>query len=45
MQREARAYLWDIGHAAQSIRSFTAGRDLNAYLTDEMLRAAVERKF
>ena len=45
MQREARAYLWDISNAAESIRAFTADRDLNAYLTDEMLRAAVERKF
>jgi uncharacterized protein with HEPN domain len=45
MQREARAYLWDIANAAESIRAFTADRDLSAYLNDEMLRAAVERKF
>jgi hypothetical protein len=45
MQREAKAYLWDIADAAESIRSFTDGKDLNAYLNDEMLRAAVERKF
>lgn len=45
MQRDAKAYLWDVAAAAESIRSFTAGRDLTAYLADEMLRAAVERKF
>lgn len=45
MQREAKAYLWDIAKAAASIREFTAGKDLDVYLKDEMLRAAVERKF
>lgn len=45
MQREAKAYLWDIANAAESIRGFTAGKELNDYLQDEMLRAAVERKF
>jgi uncharacterized protein with HEPN domain len=45
MQRDARAYLWDIENAAGSIRSFTAGKDLDANLKDELLRAAVERKF
>jgi len=45
MQREAKAYLWDIANAAESIREFTAGKDLSRYLSDEMLRAAVERKF
>ena len=45
MQREAKAYLWDIANAAASIRAFTAGKNLESYLSDEMLRAAVERKF
>lgn len=45
MQRDAKAYLWDIANAAESIRIFTDGKDLSAYLSDEMLRAAVERKF
>ena len=45
MRREAQAYLWDIANAAESIRSFTTGKDLTSYLQDEMLRAAVERKF
>ena len=45
MQRDAKAYLWDIASAASSIRVFTEGKDLAAYLNDEMLRATVERKF
>jgi uncharacterized protein with HEPN domain len=45
MQREAKAYLWDIANAAASIHAFTDGKDLNVYQQDEMLRAAVERKF
>ena len=45
MQREAKAYLWDVANAAASIHDFAAGKDLDAYLNDEMLRAAVERKF
>ena len=45
MQRSAKAYLWDIANAAVSVRRFTAGKDLDNYLQDEMLRAAVERKF
>jgi uncharacterized protein with HEPN domain len=45
MHREAKAYLWDIANAAASIRAFTAGKELSDYLQDEMLRAAVERKF
>ena len=45
MQRNAKAFLWDIANATESIRSFTAGKDLDAYLHDELLRSAVERKF
>jgi uncharacterized protein with HEPN domain len=45
MQREARAYLWDVASAAASISAFTQGKTLEIYLSDEMLRAAVERKF
>lgn len=45
MQRDAKAYLWDIANAAASISAFTSGRDLNAYQQDDLLRAAVERKF
>lgn len=45
MQRDANAYLWDILDAARSILSFTRGKTPEDYLADEMLRAAVERKF
>jgi uncharacterized protein with HEPN domain len=45
MQRDAKAYLWDIAAAAESIRLFTQSKSLADYLGDEMLRAAVERKF
>ncbi|MDR3772025.1 MAG: DUF86 domain-containing protein [Terracidiphilus sp.] len=45
MQRDAKAYLWDIANAAESIRAFTEGKNLDIYLQDELLRAAVERKF
>jgi uncharacterized protein with HEPN domain len=38
-------YLWDAQQAAERIARFTAGRSLNDYLADEMLRAAVERQF
>lgn len=45
MQRDAKAYLWDIARAAEGIQAFTQGRSLDHYVDDEMLRAAVERKF
>jgi uncharacterized protein with HEPN domain len=32
-------------HAAALVEKFTAGRDFDDYLADEMLRAAVEREF
>ncbi len=45
MHREARAYLWDIREAADAIRRFTAGLDARAYVDDEIIHSAVERKF
>lgn len=45
MQREARTYLYDIQQAAALIAEFTAGRNLDQYLADAMLRSAVERQF
>jgi uncharacterized protein with HEPN domain len=45
MQREANAYQWDIANAAQSVQRFTHGRVPTDYLDNELLRAAVERKF
>lgn len=45
MQRDPRAFLWDVREAAQAIQSFTAGLDAEAYVSNELVQAAVERKF
>ena len=45
MQRDPRAWLWDVRAAADSIAGFVQGRSLNDYLSDLMLRSAVERQF
>jgi len=51
MRLEARKYLFDIRHlfdirlAADSIAAFCAGKSFEQYRADELLRAAVERKF
>lgn len=45
MQRNPRAFLWDVRDAALAIQSFTAGLDSAAYAGNEMAQAAVERKF
>src|SRR5207245_8315398 len=45
MRLEARKYLFDIQLDAYSIAAFCAGRSFEQDRTDEILRAAVERKF
>ncbi len=45
MTGQAHAYLWDIAQATERIARFTAERSFDDYLADDMLRAAVERKF
>jgi uncharacterized protein with HEPN domain len=45
MQRDPRAYLWDVREAALAIQSFTVEMDAAAYSSNEMAQAAVERKF
>lgn len=45
MQRDPRAFLWDIREAAMAIASFTHGLDASAYSANAMAQAAVERKF
>ena len=45
MQRDPRAFLWDVRESALAIQSFTAGMDAAAYAANEMAQAAVERKF
>ena len=44
MRREARVLLWDAREAAEDIAKFLADCDRSAYLSDKMLRSAVERQ-
>lgn len=44
-QADIPKYLWDARQAAERVRRFTAGRTLDQYLQDDMLRSAVERQF
>lgn len=45
ISNRAAKYLWDARRAAERITRFAAGRTFDNYVTDEMLRAAVERQF
>ena len=45
MQRDPRAFLWDVADAAQAIQTFTKGMDAATYRQSELVQAAVERKF
>ena len=45
MQRDPRAFLWNVREAALAIQSFTKGMDSAAYEANLMAQAAVERKF
>jgi uncharacterized protein with HEPN domain len=45
MERDPRAFLWDVHQAGQRIETFVHGRDLKDYLADPMLRSAVDRQF
>lgn len=45
MQRDPRAFLWDVRESALAIESFTKGMDAAAYESNPMAQAAVERKF
>ena len=45
MQRDPRAFLWDVRESALAIQQFTAGMDATAYAGNAMVQAAVERKF
>jgi uncharacterized protein with HEPN domain len=45
MQRDARAFLWDVREAAVAIQSFIAGIDFPDYADSPLLHSAVERKF
>jgi len=41
---EAGKFLWDAKRAVERVQRFTAGRSLDDYLADELLRSAVERQ-
>ncbi len=45
MQRDLRAFLWDIQQAADTILRFIAGVDVRTYAENELVHSAVERKF
>jgi len=45
MQRDQKAYLWDVLNSIDLIRQFVGGRTLADYSQDPMLRSAVERQF
>lgn len=45
MRRDPQAFLWDIIAAADAIVGFVAGKTLDSYSSDLMLRSAVERQF
>ena len=45
MARDPRAYLWDASEAGLAIQRFIKDLDAAAYAADELVQAAVERKF
>lgn len=45
MRLESRKLLWDMQQAARAISSFVTGKGEADYLSDLMLRSAVERQF
>jgi uncharacterized protein with HEPN domain len=45
MQPKAAKYLYDVQEACRLLIQFTSGKSLKDYLSDAMLRSAVERQF
>ncbi|MHB9130262.1 MAG: HepT-like ribonuclease domain-containing protein [Armatimonadota bacterium] len=45
MQRKVLKYLCDIESACSAVETFTAGKSLEQYHSDDLLRSGVERKF
>jgi uncharacterized protein with HEPN domain len=45
MERDPRAFLWDVAEAARAIAEFTQDLDAEGYSTTPLVRAAVERQF
>lgn len=44
MQRDPRAFLWDVRDAADAIMKFVGDTDFDGYIANRMLHSAVERK-
>ncbi len=44
-QRDLGAFLWDIHEAAEHVTRFVAGKSLDDYRADVLLKSAVERQF
>ncbi|WP_440998063.1 HepT-like ribonuclease domain-containing protein [Arhodomonas sp. SL1] len=44
MQRDPRAYLWDAREAATTVAKFIEGVSETEYLSNQLLRSAVERQ-
>ena len=44
MERDPRAFLWDVQQACSRIGRFVQGKNREAYLSDELTRSAVERQ-
>lgn len=45
MQADADKYVWDAKEAARRIPRFAAGRTVDEYRADDLLRSAIERQF
>jgi len=45
MQRDPRAFLWDVRESALAIQGFIAGMTADAYAASDLVQAGVERKF
>ena len=45
MQRDPRAFLWDVRESALAIQGFVAGMTADNYAANDLVQAGVERKF
>ena len=45
MQRDPRAFLWDVRESAIAVQGFIAGMNVDAYAASDLVQAGVERKF
>lgn len=45
MQRDPRAFLWDVREAALAIHAFVDGMSAEEYLASSLVQSATERKF